>query len=338
MASRILRANTPLEEIVDFSKIGLISQLPPEANLALSKRAENEEFNPAAEDYMNGKTVCLIAVDWQNDFIEGPEAHLGVAGSKEDSIRLFQFIHRYMGGITTILSTMDTHNPQSIFFPTWWLNPKTYENPEPLTVITAKDIEDGIWRPRFKDPQDKSGKTPVEKAIEYCRSLESRNRPKLTIWPYHCEQGSTGAALECQYYLLQWYHSLARGTSNLKAIKGLDPSTDMYGALKPESSESNFLNKPLIDAILNYRHIIMCGQARNFCFGTTLIQLVEYFLNDKDPEAYNPDVIKRIHVLEDCTSPIGVMTPEALAIEQFCRENGVNFRKSTDDFSDIFGN
>ena len=156
--NRVFRAQTPLEQIVDLRKIGQLTQLPQDQYMALSQKAENEEFNPAADDYKTGNTVCLIVVDWQNDFIEGPMAHLGVEGSREDSERLFKFIHQYMGGITTILSTVDTHNPQSIFFPTWWINPKTYENPGPFTTIMAKDIEDGIWMPRFKDPQDKSRK------------------------------------------------------------------------------------------------------------------------------------------------------------------------------------
>lgn len=334
---RILQAETPLDEIVNMSQIGRMIQLPQNEYMALSCKAENEPFDPAADDYKNGNTICLIVVDWQNDFIEGPMAHLGVEGSRDDSERMFKFVHKYMGGITNILSTVDTHKPQSIFFPTWWVNAKTYENPKPFTTITAKDIEEGIWMPRFKDPLDKSGKLPKQKALDYCRELEAKKRPLLTIWPYHCEQGSTGAALECQYYNLQWYHSIARATSNLKAIKGLDPSSDMYGALKPEFSETNFLNKPLIDAVLDYKYIFMCGQARNYCFDTTLIQLVDYFMNDKDPEAYNPEVIKRIHVLEDCTSPIGAMSPEDIAVEQYCKDCGVKFVKSTDDFSDIFG-
>lgn len=334
---RVLRAQTPLEQIVDFSKIGQLTQLPQKEYMELAKKAESEEFDPAANDYMRGNTVCLIVVDWQNDFIEGPMAHLGVEGSRADSERLFKFIHQHMGGITTILSTVDTHNPQSIFFSTWWRNNK-YENPEAFTPITVKDIEEEIWIPRYKDPLDKSKDSAKDKALAYCRELEAKKRPPLTIWPYHCEQGSTGAALECQYFNLQWFHSLARGTSNLKAIKGLDVNSDMYGALKPEFSETNFLNKPLIDAVLNYKYIITCGQARNFCWDTTLVQVVDYFMNDKDPDAYNPDVVKRIIALEDCTSPIGGMTPENLAVEQHCRDCGVQFRKSTDDFSDIFGN
>ena len=79
--------------------------------MELSQKAESEEFDPAADDYKKGNTVCLIVVDWQNDFIEGPMAHLGVEGARTDSERLFKFIHQYMGGITTILSTVDTHNP-----------------------------------------------------------------------------------------------------------------------------------------------------------------------------------------------------------------------------------
>ncbi len=333
--ARVLQARTPLEKIVDFSKIGLIQQLPQDKYMALSQLAEQEEFDSAAADYSNGNTVCVIVVDWQNDFIEGPMAHLGVDGSKADSERAFRFLHNYMGGITTILSTVDTHSPQSIFFPTWWMD-KDYQNPAPFTTISSKEIEDGIWIPRFKDPSDKSRKKPKQKAIDYCKELESKKRPLLTIWPYHCEQGSTGAALETQYFQLQWYHSLARSTSNLKAIKGLDPSSDMYGALKPEFSETNFLNKPLIDAVLQYRYIFMFGQARNYCFDTTLVQLVDYFMNKSDPEAYNPDVINRIYVLEDCTSPIGTMTPENLAVEAYCRDCGVHFVKSTDDFSMLF--
>jgi len=334
---RVLRAQTPLEQIIAFSKIGKLGQLTQAEYMALSKKAENEEFDPASYDFRIGKSVCLLVVDWQNDFIEGPYAHLGVVGSREDSERLFRFVHKYMGGITNILSTVDTHNPQSIFFPTWWID-QNYNNPEPMTIITAEDIESGKWIPRFKNPADTSKQSPKEKAIKYCRDLAVNNRPPLTIWAYHCEQGSTGAALECQFFTLQWFHSLARCTSNLKAVKGLDPSTDMYGALMGESSESNFINKPLIDAVLKYDHIIMCGQARNYCFDTTLLQLVDYFCNDKDPDAYNPEVVKRIYVLEDCTSPIGGMSPENLAVEEHCKERGVNFRKSTDDFSDIFGN
>lgn len=340
-ANRVLRAQTPLDQIVNFDEIGMVSPLPADPYFELSKCAENEQFEPASEDYRTGKTVCLMVVDWQVDFIEGPKAHLGVPGSKEDSVRLLKFIYNYMGGISKIVSTQDTHHVQSIFFPTWWVDKNYENNPDPLTIIKAEDVEAGEWIARMKKMEEdikseENKKTAKEKALEYCQYLAANNRMLLTIWNYHCEQGSVGAALEPQYFNIQWFHSLARGVNNPMAIKGLDVDSDMYGAFKPEHSTSNFINKPLIDAVLEHKYIIFCGQARNYCAGTTLVQLVDYFMNDKDPDAYNPEAVKKIIVLEDCMSPIGPMTPEQLAVEQYCRDCGVQFRKSTDDFSDIF--
>lgn len=334
--NRVLRAQTPLENIVQMDKIGMISPWPADYYIQLSKMAEAEQFDPAIDDYRTGNTVCLMVVDWQVDFIDGPLAHLPVPGSKEDSERLLKFIYKYMGGITKIVSTQDTHHVQSIFFPTWWINGKDYENPNPMTVITAEDVENSKWIARFKNPADTSNDSAKQKALEYCKYLATNNRMLLTIWNYHCEQGSVGAALEPQYYNMVWFHSLARGVNNPMAIKGLDVDSDMYGAFKPEHSASNFINKPLIDATNEHKYIIFGGQARNYCAGTTLVQLVNCLMNAKDPEAYNPEAVKKIIVLEDCMSPIGTMTPEQLEVEQYCKDCGVQFRKSTDDFSDVF--
>ena len=136
-------------------------------------------------------------------------------------------------------------------------------------------------------------------AIEYLKELEKDGLQKkqLCIWPYHCIDGEGGSSLENEFAKIVYFHSLARNTANHMIRKGEDPYSEMYGIIKPEYSQNNWMNTPILNAIKNYDEIYVAGEAASHCLMESVKQIAEYFANC-------PKILKKITILEDCTSPI----------------------------------
>lgn len=306
----VLQMKTAFEQIVDISKIGHHT----DANLnEIINLGARENLSPSTDD----KIKCLLlSIDNQFDFHEG--GPLGVPGSTEDTERLIRFIYNNINHISCIMSSADAHILQQIFFPCWWINANG-EHPDPFTVITYEDVIEKRWSPAIGD---------FNKSLKYLKGLEEINAAKLCIWFYHCIIGTHGAAIETQLSKMINFHSAARKVYNPLIFKGNDPYSEMYGIIKPEHNPNNFLNMPFLTAIEKHDIILFAGQAASHCFLKSIQQIIDYF------SVANPKVIKKLIILEDCTSPI--IGYEDFTIKEFdkLKNYGIRFAKSTDD---IFG-
>lgn len=296
--------NTMYEQIVDTAQIGghSIINLNP-----IIEMAEQERFEPAAKD---SPRRLLLAIDVQKDFIEG--GSLAVPGSIADVERITRFIYNNMAGLTRIICSLDTHTPYQIFHPCWWIN-SNGDHPAPYTVITYDDVIKDRWRP-IVEPMD---------SIDYLKNLEAAGKKQLTIWPYHCINGTEGHSLENEFAKMVYFHTVCRKASDRMITKGEDPLSEMYGIIKPEYSKKNFLNTPVLEAVEKYDEIYVVGEAASHCLMESVSQIAEYF---KD----RPEITQKITILEDCTSPIpGSEAATQDAFDKFKSTYGIKFDKST---------
>ena len=299
---------TAFEEIVSVEHIGKDEN--PFALGELLAKACAEELPRAAKDKTR---TLLLCVDMQRDFIEG--GPLGVAGSVGDTERLTRFIYRNMTKITEIAASLDTHSPRQIFHQCWWRGADG-QMPAPFTVITAKDVKEGRWRPVYEK----------EKSEEYLEHLEAGGQKQLVIWPYHCIAGTAGFAFENQLSNMLHYFSAAREAELKKIFKGTLPATEFYGIVSPEYDPGgNYANRELLGELKEFDKLVIAGEARDYCVAQSVLQICEAMEKEKKrPE---------IFIMEDCMSCVG---PDAASVSAMYKEwsDKFSFRivKSTEEF------
>lgn len=270
--------NTAFHEIFDETQIGVPST--GTMNDILQKAA-SETLRPASEDRQK---VLFLAIDMQNDFMERGE--LGVPGSHRDVARAARFLYENLEKITQVAVSLDTHQPQQIFHPCWWVDEEG-NHPAPFTIITREDVQKGTWR----------AVRHQEESLAYVTHLEQQSKKELCIWPYHCLEGSFGAALESQFARMVYFHSIARQSAPLRIVKGKEPLSEMYGIFKPEYGEYQQEQLGFLNSLKEYDKILVAGEAKSHCVLESLGQMLEYYANDAE-------VTSKIVVLEDCMSPI----------------------------------
>ena len=302
------KMKTAFEEIVSVGHIG-----KDENSLdfgALLAKACAEELPRASEDKVR---TTLLCVDMQRDFMEG--GPLGVAGSLRDTERLTRFIYKNMTKITEIAASLDTHSPRQIFHQCWWRGADG-QMPAPFTVITAKDVKEGRWRPLYEK----------EKSEEYLEYLETGGQKQLVIWPYHCIAGTAGFALENQFSNMIHFFSAAREAGLKKIVKGTLPATEFYGIVSPEYDPGgSYANRELLDDLKRCDKLIIAGEARDYCVAQSVLQICEAMEKEKKrPE---------IFIMEDCMSCV---SPDAASVSAMYKEwsDKFSFRivKSTEEF------
>ena len=299
---------TNYEQIVNVAQIGQHGKTDMNA---IFNMAEQERFTAAIDD---SQKRLLLCIDVQKDFIEG--GALEVPKSIGDVERITNFIYNNMAGISKIMCSLDTHIAHQIFHPCWWANSEG-EHPAPYTVITYDDVVANRWRPVVGNPK---------RSLRYLKGLEEAGdgKKQLCIWPYHCIKGTEGFSLENEFSKMVYFHSVARKSVNHLINKGEDPYSEMYGIIKPEFSEDNFINTPVLNAIEKYDEIYVVGEAESHCLMESVKQIAEHFAN-------RPEVTQKINILEDCTSPItGFEADTAAAFDNFKNSYGIKFAKSTD--------
>lgn len=295
---------TSFEEIVKVEQIG--QKTDSDLNHLLFK-ASKEDLPPAKEDEQ--KTL-LMGIDIQNDFME--QGALGVPGSHKDVENLTRFLYKNMAKITDICLSIDTHYPQQIFHPSWWVN-QAGEHPEPFTIITREEVDNGVWIPlKYK-----------QESIHYVHQLERLGKKQLCIWPYHCLAGTFGAALEGQFANLVYFHSVARQSETIRRVKGLDPLSEMYGIFKPEYAQEPFVDEELLQKMKEYDRIFIAGEAKSHCVLESLRQMLEYHAD--------PAFGSRVYLLEDCMSCIpGFEATTEAALQELQEKYKINRVRSTE--------
>src|SRR3954451_12660193 len=112
------------------------------------------------------RRVALLLVDLQNTFCT-PGFELVVPGAADDNRRLCEFVYRNLGAITRIFPTLDTHRAMQVFHAAWLVNAEG-RHPGPYTVVSAQDVEDGVWW----------ATNPTEQGalLDYVQALEAKGR------------------------------------------------------------------------------------------------------------------------------------------------------------------
>jgi nicotinamidase-related amidase len=284
--------------------------------LTISKQAETADLRTAEEDK---KKLLLILVDMQIDFCH-EQGTLYVPGALDDIKNVIEFIFKNADKITHITASQDSHYPFQIFHPPWWVD-QNGEHPEPNTIIKAKDVKEGKWRPLFKE----------DWSYEYVEKLQQKAKKELLIWPYHVLIAGPGNTLDGELWSAIFWHSVARKTQPTWLRKGSIPETEHYSMLRPEieidDKPQGTLNENFVNDIKNYDLVYLAGEAASHCVLETLEDMVDLFKDQKDQ-------LQKIHVLKDCTSP--VQHPDVdfhkIAQERFAEfaKQGINFVDSTD--------
>lgn len=260
--------------------------------------ARRHGISPVAQD---GYRIALLLVDVQNTFCI-PEFELFVGGASgtgavDDNSRLCEFIYRNLHVVTHIVPTMDTHQVAQIFHSIFLINNRG-GHPEPYTLVSVDDIENGVWK--FNPEIAHALVSSVEEAI--------------------------------------FFHCMARYSTPDFQIKGGNPFTENYSVLSPEVltgpdgqaiAEKNI---SLIQKMSAFDAVIIAGQAKSHCVAWTIDDLLN------EIHASDPALARNIYLLEDCTSPVvipGIVdyTDDADRAFQRFANVGMHIVRSTDPIS-----
>lgn len=309
---------TRYDEIVDVSKIGVFDPTRHSGNIL--PLAAREKLPPANGD---GRRVLLVGIDLQYDFVS-PTGSLSVPGSVDDIARLTQWIYDNMAKISTIMLSIDTHDVNQIFHPSFWED-QNGNQAQPYTLITIDDVDAGTWRPVVGSPS---------KVSDCLKTLKERGKGGVFVWPYHCLRGTPGWSLEQELMNMVHFHAAARTTKPITITKGWDTYSEMYGILEPEYNPNNRVQADILSVIASvnngvvsgsqYDEIYLAGEAASHCLLESGRQILSRLAN-------YPDVTKRITILEDCTSPVTGYEQQVIdGFDELRKTYGIQIRKSTD--------
>ena len=329
----------PIPDFFDRARVGEIWRVPYQERAAQAKVwARQQKIFPAAVDK---KRVCLLAIDVQNTFCI-PEFELFVGGRSgrgavEDNIRLCEFIYRNLDTITEITPTLDTHTATQIFHAVFWVD-AAGNHPAPMTLITLEDVRSGKWQVNPAIAATLGNAATLESyALHYTQRLSSDGKYPLTIWPYHSMLGGIGHALVPAFEEACFFHAIARDTQTQFELKGNNPLTENYSALRPEVLEDAEKiaiaqkNTSLIQKLLAFDAVIITGQAKSHCVAWTINDLLT------EIQAIDPSLTHKVYLLEDCASPVvvpGIVDFTDQAEEAFQRfaKAGMHLIRSTQKF------
>jgi nicotinamidase/pyrazinamidase len=301
----------------------------------------------------------LLLIDIQKDFHAG--GSLAIPGADNDVQRIVQFIQTNAHRIHRIVATLDSHYKLHIAHPSFWIdNTEQRNHPKPFTIISSKDVQNGIWKPRpdmmistemidvsIMDRSDINSnnnegshcsssmdrihdnvtqKLDITKyCIEYTRRLEEMGRFQLCIWPEHCLIGTVGHTLvdSISRAINEWTELTGRSVEYI--LKGQNLYTEMYSALAadvPISMDTCF-NEQLHQSFIRSNKLIITGQALSHCVNYTVRDIVRDWPKTR---------LDHIYLLNDCSSSVpGFET----ATKQFISDMdhvGIQIVPSTDQF------
>lgn len=232
--------------------------------------------------------IQLLLIDPQNDFCS-PDGSLFVPGADDDMKRLASFINRVGKRLDDIHVTLDSHRIVDVAHPSYWVNSQG-KNPDPFTIISVSDVENGAWRTTNPNWQSR--------ALEYVKELESNGRYALCIWPEHCVIGSKGHSIfpEVSEALCEWERKNFAVVNYV--TKGSNIFTEHYSAIKAEVEDAEdhttMLNNDFLDVLEEADKIIVTGEALSHCVASTV----------RDAVDFRSDIAKKLVLLEDTSSNV----------------------------------
>ena len=329
----------PIPVFFEADQVSTVWRIPYETRAEQARDwARLHSLKPASADQNRS---WLMLIDVQNTFcIPDFELYVGGRsgrGAVEDNVRLCEFIYRNLASISHITATMDTHMTMQVFHAVFFVN-KDGNHPAPYTDIHASELKDGKWtfNPALADEYDIAPEYGQQMMIHYAQALEQKGKYALTIWPYHAMLGGIGHALVSAVEEALFSYSIARNTQYEIEIKGNKPFTENYSVIGPEvltgpmGETLGTHNTKFIEQLQQFDKLIIAGQAKSHCVAWTVSDLLN------DINATNPELAKRVYLLEDCTSPVvvpGVVdhTDAADAAYERFAQAGMHIVKSTDD-------
>ncbi len=242
---------------------------------------------------MRSTKIHLLVIDPQNDFCDIPGATLPVPGADADMKRLAALVDRVGHKLEDIHVTLDSHRLIDVAHPAWWMD-SSGRQPAPFTMISASDIESGIWTTRNPQFRDRS--------LAYARDLERQGKYKICVWPPHTLIGTWGHAVHADLNkALQRWSDREFAMVNYET-KGSNPYTEHYGAMMAEvpdpADPSTMLNTRFLSMLASADIVGVAGEALSHCVMTTVDQIVENI---------GPEHVKKFHILTDCTSPVSAV-------------------------------
>jgi nicotinamidase-related amidase len=330
----------PVPEFFDSNAVGSVWRIPYEERARQARDwAVQYGLQPASAD---PSKTWLMLIDVQDTFcIPGFELYVGGRsgrGAVDDNVRLCEFIYRNLGSITQITATMDTHMTMQVFHAIFFVD-KNGNHPAPYTDIHVSELHNGTWtfNPALAGQFDIAPEYGQQMMIHYAEQLQKSGKYALTVWPYHAMLGGIGHALVSSVAESLFFHSIARLAQTDIVIKGDTPFTENYSVIGPEvltGPMDELLGKhdqKFIQQLQECDRLIVAGQAKSHCVAWTVSDLLE------DIAVTDPELAKKVYLLEDCTSPVvvpGVVdhTDAADAAYERFAKAGMNLVKSTDNF------
>lgn len=259
--------------------------------------------------------VHLLTIDPQNDFCD-PTGALFVPGADEDMKRLAEMVRRVGNKLNDIHVTLDSHRTVDVAHPVFWKD-SSGKHPDPFTIITAQDVESGIWQatnPGF-----------ASKALDYVKQLETNARYPLCIWPEHCIIGSKGHAIypELSEALIDWERK--RFAIVDYVTKGSNVFTEHYSAVQADvpdpADPSTMLNTRLIDILQSADIVAITGEALSHCVK---------FSTEDIANTFGDENIKKLVLLEDTTSSVPGFEKQGTDFVNDMKNRGIQTSLSTD--------
>ncbi len=241
----------------------------------------------------------FLIIDPQNDFSDTPGAALPVPGVSADAVRLAALLERLAERIDAIHVTLDTHQLVDISHPVFWCD-GAGQPPPPFTQIDVAAVENGLWRARQPQYQ--------QRVLDYVRALRDNGRYILTIWPPHCLVGTWGHNV-IPVVAAALRHWEEQGFKRVNyVIKGHNPWTEHYSALQADvpdpADPGTQLNLDLLETLKQADLVALSGQALSHCVANTVHDIAAHV---------GPEQLHKLVLIEDTTSPVAGF--EALAGE-----------------------
>lgn len=285
---------------------------------------------------MANKKMHLVIIDPQNDFCDLPEEYrpliagerqasaLPVAGAHADMQRVAALIKRGGAGLTDISVTLDSHQRVDIAHPTFWRQGDG-SAVSAFTQISAADVREGRYLPRRAEA--------MPRVLAYLDALEATGRYVHMVWPVHCEIGTWGHNVheDVRRAYNAWEEDRV-GIVN-KVVKGTNPWTEHYSAIKAEvpdaDDEATQLNGAFIAQLQQADRVFIAGEAGSHCVKATTEHIVENFAAGD---------LGKLVLLTDCMSPVTGFEAQYAAFVEDMRQRGVQIAQSGDVLPELLAN
>lgn len=285
---------------------------------------------------MTKQNLQLVIIDPQNDFCDLPDSYrpqiagvamspaLPVAGSHADMQRVAALIEQGGAGLSGIAVTLDSHQRVDIAHPTFWRKGDG-SAVQPFTQILAREVRAGLYVPRDA--------TALQRVLNYLDALEENGRYTHMVWPVHCEIGSWGNNVheDVRRAYNRWEEANVAQVN--KVIKGTNPWTEHYSAIRaevPDAADADTqLNAGFLDLLRQADRIYIAGEAGSHCVKATTEHIVENF---------SAAEVQKLVLLSDCMSPVSGFEAQYAAFLADMQARGVTLATSAEVLPELMAN